>query len=262
MNAGTDVKHSARSESQRLFTFSRGLLLHLLHIAVLSVCSQAARSTSNWTPAVAGGRAGGRWRSDGQRKIGSLLKISAAAASVLGDLKESRISVRLCSLHCGDQGGRKGEGSANERASQRDERRPQLVVGEGGRERGRGARGEGRNGLKNDTQLLLMFRLSASQATTPLDFFKPQTTTTTAATNCDQSRFSVRLGLLLQLRRGMSMYPRRVGSLRCNRWSRVWANDLTSGVFIPSCHEEKKNLPPFLHSLLIQTLRIPARFKN
>ena len=51
-----------------------------------------------------------------------MLKISAAAAaeaaSVLGDLKESHISVWLCR----DQRGRK-EGSANERASQRDERR-------------------------------------------------------------------------------------------------------------------------------------------
>ena len=95
----------------------------------------------------------------------------------------------------------------NERASQRDERRPQLVVGARGR--GRGARGRGRDGLKNDTQLLLMFLLPATQAT-PLDFFKPQTTTT-KRTNCDQSRFSVRICLLLLLHSG-SMNPRGVGT--------------------------------------------------
>ena len=234
----------------------------MLHIAVLSVCSQAARSTSNWTPAVA------RRRTEEDRELVKNLGGGGGGGGVRfgGFERESHLSPALQSALRGP-GGKEG-GRKRERTS-KSARRTTTTAGrwswrgsERGRERGRGARGEGRNGLKNDTQLLLMFRLSASQATTPLDFFKPQTTTTTTATNCDQSRFSVRLGLLLQLRRGMSMYPRGVGSLRCNRWSRVWANDLTSGVFIPSCHEEKKNLPPFLHSLLIQTLRIPARFKN
>ena len=138
--------------------------------------------------------------------------------------RESHLSLALRGT--GREGGRKRERTSK---SERDERRPQLVVGVGEPAR-KGKRGErererGRNGLKNDTQLplppLLMFRLSASKAA-PLDFFKPQTTTT--ATNCDQSRFSVGLGLLRLLWSGLacSMYPRGVGTgiLRCNRWSR------------------------------------------
>ena len=158
-----------------------------------------------------------------------MLKISAATAtSVLEDLKESHISVWLCGEQGGREGGRKRERTSK---SERDERRPQLVVGVGeqarkGKRESERERERGRNGLKNDTQLplppLLMFRLSASKAA-PLDFFKPQTTTTTA-TNCDQSRFSVGLGLLRLLWSGLacSMYPRGVGTgiLRCNRWSR------------------------------------------
>ena len=64
-----------------------------------------------------------------------MLKISAATAtSVLEDLKESHISVWLC----GEQGGRKRERTSK---SERDERRPQLVVGVGEPAR-KGKRGE------------------------------------------------------------------------------------------------------------------------
>ena len=130
-----------------------------------------------------------------------MLKISAASASVLGDLKESHISVWLCG-----EGGRE-EGSANERASRRNERRPQLVVGVGERARGRTREG-GRNGLKNDTQLPLMFRLLSASQATPSDFFKTADgrtdvdARTATASNCDQSRFAVRLRLFLSLRCG------------------------------------------------------------
>ena len=70
-----------------------------------------------------------------------MLKISAATAtSVLEDLKESHISVWLCV--CGEQGGREG-GRKRERTSksERDERRPQLVVGVGEQAR-KGKKGE------------------------------------------------------------------------------------------------------------------------
>ena len=116
------------------------------------------RSTSNWTPAAVGLT----------ERIGSLLKISAASASVLGDLKESHISVWLCG-----EGGRKGgrkEARTNEQVGATNDDHSWSLELARGRE-GRTREG-GRNGLKNDTQLPLMFRLLSASQATPSDFFK------------------------------------------------------------------------------------------
>ena len=103
-----------------------------------------------------------------------MLKISAASASVLGDLKESHISVWLCG-EGGREGGRK-EARTNEQVGATNDDHSwslELARGREGEreERGRGTEG-GRNGLKNDTQLPLMFRLLSASQATPSDFFK------------------------------------------------------------------------------------------
>ena len=116
------------------------------------------RSTSNWTPAAVG-------LTEEDREL--VKNLGGVGVRFGGFERESHLSLAL-------RGGREG-GRKRERTS-KSAQRTTTTAGrwswrEGERARGRTREG-GRNGLKNDTQLPLMFRLLSASQATPSDFFK------------------------------------------------------------------------------------------